>query len=411
MRILLATMWLVPHVGGVWNFMQQLQNRLTYMGHTVDLLGNSPDYGKFHIVNRGQELPKELLLPMLNAKLNAGSSPMVTSEEILQFYEFERYCLELSAAFFGLDQYDIIHTQDIFAARSLGRVKPKHVPLISHVHGSVAKEMHDHFLSHPEKGILPGSPTWRYFPEVEYQAGMSADLTIAANQWSKNMLVGEYGVSDHQVTVFPYGMETGTFYAKMLAGTPTKRPAGKKVIICAARLVAVKGIDVLLTALSMLKQMRNDWVCWIVGDGEMRDALQELTVSLALQQEVFFHGTRNDVPGMLNESDIFVHTCIQDNQPYSVMEAQLAGLPSVVSNAGGLPEMVQHGVTGLVSSVGDACSVAQHLYLLLDDDEYRLTLGRNAQAFANSYWSMDLMIDRLMAIYNQAITQKSHLKG
>ena len=46
MKILLATHWLIPHVGGVWNFMQQLKNRLEQLGHEVDLLGNSPDYKK-----------------------------------------------------------------------------------------------------------------------------------------------------------------------------------------------------------------------------------------------------------------------------------------------------------------------------------------------------------------------------
>jgi len=62
MKILLATHWLIPHVGGVWNFMEQLKNRLEQLGHEVDLLGNSPDYKKIHIVNRGKELAKEALL-------------------------------------------------------------------------------------------------------------------------------------------------------------------------------------------------------------------------------------------------------------------------------------------------------------------------------------------------------------
>ncbi|WP_231638543.1 hypothetical protein [Paenibacillus sp. JCM 10914] len=74
MKILLATHWLVPHVGGVWNFMQQLGQRLELLGHEVDMLGNSPDYSKIHIVNKGISLSKEALLPMFEAKLNAQAA-------------------------------------------------------------------------------------------------------------------------------------------------------------------------------------------------------------------------------------------------------------------------------------------------------------------------------------------------
>ncbi|MGG1876539.1 glycosyltransferase family 4 protein [Paenibacillus cisolokensis] len=184
------------------------------------------------------------------------------------------------------------------------------------------------------------------------------------------------------------------------------RPPGKKVIICPARLVYVKGIHVLISALEILRHMRDDWVCWIVGDGDYRGQLELQTVNSSLQYHVFFHGSRNDVPAMLTQSDIFVHTCIQDNQPYSVMEAQMAGLPCIVSSAGGLPEMVQHGQTGLISPVGDAYTVAQQLNLLLERDDYRMRLGQNAKAFAMNHWSMDLMVQRMLMMYHGALTQR-----
>lgn len=407
MKILLATHWLIPHVGGVWHFMEQLKNHLERLGHEVDMLGNSPDYKKIHIVNRGKELSKDVLLPMLETKLTKQTAPGLNQHFALRSYEMDRYCLELAASYFGLNQYDIIHTQDIFSTRSLSRVKPKRTPLISHVHGSVAREMMDHFRKNPAEGVDERSPAWRYFPALEYHAAMSSDITIAANQWSKNILVGEFGVPSYRVAVFQYGLDAAGFQAKFNQGSSVFRPYGKKVIICPARLVYVKGIHVLLSALAILKQMRSDWVCWIVGDGSMRRQLEEQCIHASLQQDVFFLGERSNVPGLLAQADIFVHTCIQDNQPFSVMEAQMAGLPSVVSTAGGLPEMVTHGYTGLLVPVEDALSTAQQLNALLGNDEYRKFLGQNAKAFAINHWSMDLMIERLLAIYNSAISQKS----
>ncbi|MED5016032.1 glycosyltransferase family 4 protein [Paenibacillus chibensis] len=402
MKILLATYWLIPHVGGVWKYMLQIQQRLEAMGHQVDLLGNSPDYSKFHVINRGMELPKAALRPLMSAKLAEANAPLLHRDPYIHFYEEDRYFMELSAVYFGLGQYDVIHTQDIFAARAIHRVKPAHVPLVAQVHGSVSGELHNHFRLNPHLGIGEQSAAWKYFDSIEYHGATSGQLTITSTQWQKNELVHDFGVPEGRIEVFQYGLDSVPFWQSVQHGTEVQRPPGKKVIIVPARLAFVKGIDVLISALGMLKHMRNDWVCWIVGDGEKREELVRQAAGLSLQEEVAFLGERRDIPALLLQSDIFVHSCIQDNQPFAVMEAQLAGLPACVSNAGGLPEMVEHGVTGLISPVRDSLTLAQHLNLLLANDEFRHALGRNAAQWAQEHWSMDLMISRLLGAYSKA---------
>lgn len=406
MKILLATNWLIPHVGGVWAFMSQVRTQLVQMGHEVDLLGNSPDYSRFHIYNTGRSLEKRHLLPMLEAKLNPVNAPYLHLKPVIWQNEYDRYCFELSAAFFGLKQYDVIHAQDVISARALSRVKPSRTPLVAHTHGSVAGEMFAHFQLHPELGIGVNSPAYNYFKALEYYGASGTDLTITANHWQRNKLIYEFGVPPEKVAVFQYGLDAAGFWAKYAEGTPVKRPSGKKVIIFPARLVFVKGINVLIDALAALKHARQDWVCWIVGEGGDRPMLEEQTRQHSLQQDVAFLGKRDDVPALLGQSDIFVHSCIQDNQPFSVMEAQMAGLPVLVSSAAGLPEMVQHGVTGLISPVGDSTTLYHQLKLLLENDEYRITMGKNAQAWAKEHWSLDLMIKRLLNVYYTVIANK-----
>ncbi|RAV01251.1 glycosyltransferase family 4 protein [Paenibacillus sp. YN15] len=403
MKVLLATYWLIPHIGGVWTFMNQIRNRLERMGHEVDLLGNSPDYKYFHIYNKGLSLDKEHLLPMLGTKLGQSLAPHLFEQPVIWQNEFDRYCLELSAAYFGLEKYDVIHTQDVISARALARVKPKRTPLVSHIHGSVATEMFSHFKMHPELGIHENSPAYNYFKAMEYYGASGTDLSITANHWQRNMLISQFGVSPEKVAVFQYGLDAEPFWANFAAGTNIRRPPGKKVIIFPARLVFIKGVHVLIEALATLKQARSDWVCWIAGDGDQRAALEEQARRLGLQQEVAFLGNRLDVPGLLGQSDIFVHCCLQDNQPFSVMEAQMAGLPVLVSSAAGLPEMVEHGVTGLISPVGDSVTLFQQLNALLENDAYRIRLGKQAQSWAQSHWSLDLMISRLLEVYGKVI--------
>lgn len=409
MKILLATYWLIPHVGGVWKYMTQVKERLEALGHEVDLLGNNTDYTKFHIYNREMEIDKNLIRPLLAAKLDAAHAPLLHSDPLIDFYERDRYILEIAAAYFGLKQYDIINTQDIFSARALSRIKPPNTPLIAHLHGSVSGELHNHFRMNPQLGINEQSSAWKYFESSEYYGAVAGDLTITANEWLKNTLVGQLGVPDSQVSVFQYGLDTATFWQKVQQGTSIQKPTAKKVIIFPARLVFVKGIDVLITALGLLKNRRQDWVCWIVGDGDKRVELENLVAGLSLQDDVLFWGARDDVPALLALSDIFVHSCLQDNQPFSVMEAQIAGVATCVSSAGGLPEMVEHGRTGLVSPVRDPLALFEQLNMLLADDDFRMELGRNAQAWAIEHWSMDLMMERLLSAYHTAAAAKNHI--
>ncbi|GAA0397477.1 glycosyltransferase family 4 protein [Paenibacillus motobuensis] len=403
MKILLATYWLIPHVGGVWKYMTQLKEWLEARGHEVDLLGNSPDYSMFYMPNRGWGLSKDLLRPLLSSKLNPDSAPALFADPLITFYEMDRYYLELAAAFIDLNQYDIIDTQDIFAARALSRVKPRHKPLVAHLHGSVSAELKRHFQMNPQVGVTEKDPAWRYFESIEHYGALSGTPTITANHWMKNLLVYELGVSNPNIEVIQYGIDAGAFWNKASQGTTITKPAGKKVIICPARLSFVKGIDILISALGILRSIRDDWVCWIVGGGEKREELEHQVRGLSLQNDCLFLGERDDVPGLLALSDIFVHSCIQDNQPFSVMEAQLSGVPVCLSNACGLPEMAEHGRTGLIHPVKDPVVLSQHIQLLLDNEPLRLNIASEARNWANSHWSMDVMMNRVLGVYHMAL--------
>ncbi|KRF18690.1 glycosyltransferase family 4 protein [Paenibacillus sp. Soil787] len=411
MKILLATYWLLPHLGGVWPYMNQIKQKLEAMGHSVDLMGHTPDFSGFHIVNENRALAKDLLTPLLYTKIDAASYPTLNADRWVYETENARYCMELAAAYLGLDQYDLIHTQDVISTRALSRVKPKKTPLIANIHGSIAREVMLAVYHQNANSELRQLPIWNYYKTMEYFGATSADVTLTSTYWMKNLMVQEYGVPAHKINVFQYGLDMNEFWRIYQAGTPVQKPLGKKVIICPARLVFIKGIEVLLSALGKLKHARNDWVCWIVGDGELLPSLQQQAANQGLHEQVQFLGYREDVPALLGLSDIFVLPSLQDNQPFSVMEAQMIGLPSVVSDAGGLPEMVEHGKTGLVFPVGDTDALAHYLHLLLQEDGYRIQLGTNAKDWGTSHWSLDQMMTRLLGFYNRAMEKVSGRYG
>ncbi|MGX4587228.1 glycosyltransferase family 4 protein [Paenibacillus chitinolyticus] len=404
MKILLATYWRLPHLGGVWPLMVNMKEKLEALGHEVDVFGNSEDESVFHMPFSGRVFYKEAVRPFLEKKINPELYPVLHSSSWLSHFEMNTLCMELAAAYFGLEQYDVIHTQDVLATRSFRRVKSPRTGLVASLHGSVAHEIKLHLL---ENNVNLGeSLIWRFQSAIEHLGATSSDITIASSQWLKRLLTTEYSVPEHQVEVFQYGYATGDFYAQMASSaTPIYKPPGKKAIIFTGRLIPIKGVSLLIEAVGLLRTVRDDFVCWIVGEGDLEAELNRQCTELGLLETVQFLGRRSDVPYLLAQSDIFVQPSYVDNQPLSLIEAQLAGKPSVVSDATGVPEMVEHGRTGLIFPSGNSQQLFTHLYTLLENTAMREAMGREAGQWGAVHWSMDLMVQRLLDVYGRAIAK------
>jgi glycosyltransferase involved in cell wall biosynthesis len=404
MRILLATYWTVPHVGGVWTYMLQLKKKLESLQHEVDLLGYGDDNNYVYMVNEDRRIAKDKIVPLLMAKLNAQTYPAMHANSLVQYTEFQRYFYEIAVAYLGLEKYDVIHTQDVISTACIHRIRPQGPALVATLHGSVAHEMR-HQLTTVHKSATSFMAR-AYYDELELIGATSAEFTIVANKWLKNILTDEFHVSDEQIKMFHYGYDIETFLKRMKEKSPIQRPVDKKVIIYTGRLVELKGVNHLISALGQLKKLRTDWVCWIVGEGDKQAELRVQSKVLGLDKDIFFFGKRDDIPYLLSISDIFVLPSIIENQPLSVIEAQIAGKPVIVSDVGGVPEIVEHKVTGLLTPAGDPEALCSNLNLLLEKESYRKTLGSNAKQWGMVHWSQDTMVKRLLDVYQSAIAKR-----
>ncbi|MDF2855969.1 MAG: putative glycosyl transferase Family 4 [Neobacillus sp.] len=406
MNILLATFWAVPHVGGVWKYMVQLKKILEKSGHKVDLLGYGEDNTYIHLVNKGKKLSTDQLLPLLQTTITSDHYPEIYANELVKETEFQRYMYELAAAYFGLRKYDIIHTQDVISTVAISRIKPDTIPLVATLHGSVALEKY-HQLETTHRSST-SSMAKEYFKNLEFLGAVSASTTIVANHWLRDILTNEFDVPLEQIQIQHYGYDVRSFLKEMKEKSSIKKPQDKKVITYTGRLVELKGVHHLLTALGQLKKERTekDWVCWIIGDGDKMEELKTQAKMLMLSDDVFFFGKRQDIPYLLSLSDIHVLPSLLENQPLSVIEAQLAGRLVVVSNTGGLPEMVQHGVTGIVVPAGNPQALFRNLDLLLDSGKLRKKLGSNAKKWAMRHWSQKRAARALIKIYEQTKSEE-----
>ncbi|MCY8543495.1 glycosyltransferase family 4 protein [Bacillus haynesii] len=397
MKILLATYWSIPHVGGVWTYMVQLKEKLESLGHEVDLLGYGEENSIIHIVNENRSIAKDQLLPLVKAMMSEEEYPEIYANQLVSYTELQRNAYELGAAYLGLDKYDIIHAQDVISSACIKRIMPKDKVLVTSIHGSVTYEIRDQLNN------IHRSPTSyiakEYFDHLEQTGAMSAETVIVANNWLKDILTEEFAVPDGKIHVSQYGYDIDGFLARMNTKTADTPETDKKVILFTSRMIGNKGIHHLIEALAQLKDTRNDWVCWMAGEGEKLAGLKIQSEQLGLADDVVFLKNREDVPYLLSLADIYVLPSLLDNQPLSLIEAQIAGVPAVVSDAGGLPEMVDHEETGLIVPKGDAAALSSSLERLLEDDDFRNKLGINAKDFAKKHWDMDQAVTRILDIY------------
>lgn len=186
-------------------------------------------------------------------------------------------------------------------------------------------------------------------------------------------------------------------------------PAEAPVVGAVGRLERPKGFDVLLQAFARLNPADYPSAprLVIVGDGSEREALQRQALELGLSDRVHFAGFRADSRRAFGGFNVTVIPSRQDGLPLVCLEAMAAGCPVIASDAGGLPEMVQHGVTGFVVRAEDVDALAGALARLLQNPALAKEMGRAGRARFLEEFQAERMVERTEAIYREAIAAKN----
>ncbi|ALS21895.1 glycosyltransferase [Paenibacillus naphthalenovorans] len=401
MKILIATYWHLPHVGGVSTYVTILAKCLEQSGHEVDILAQHPDMTHYYFLNNSLTFKKSSLIRQAEPIVlsHYEESPAMLTPWMFR-RECEKYAFQLACLQTRLDHYDVIHTQDIYSTLVLSRVKPANIPLVATIHGCLATEWVENnearYLSMIER---------EYLALEEYFGCMSPDSLILPSRWLVDRL-SSFHISHANTHIIPYGIDQHAFQRSQPARLKinvTSREPQPIIIACPARLVAIKGQTYLLEAMALLVRKRKGVVCWLIGDGLMKEDLEKQIHQLGIHEHVKLLGKRSDVPELLASADIVVLPSLQDNLPFSIIEAQSAGKPVVASRVGGIAEMIEDGNNGFFVSPRNAQELYEKLLLLVEDGALRERLSNAAKAFAHKVWNDQVMTERTFQVYQEAI--------
>ena len=228
-----------------------------------------------------------------------------------------------------------------------------------------------------------------------------ADAINACCHFSASSLSRVDGFAGRRIQVIENGIELDRYGNgdRLLLRKRLGLALDRHYVINVARFHPVKDHAMLLRAFALLAAGRPDVDLLLVGDGPLQAELEKLVQTLKITGRVHFLGIRSNVPDLLQAADLFALTSVSEAASLTLLEAMASGLPVVVTDVGGNPEIVRHEQEGLLVPRGDATATAAACRRLLDDPREAATMGAAGRARVEERYQLPRTIDRYLQLY------------
>jgi glycosyltransferase involved in cell wall biosynthesis len=176
---------------------------------------------------------------------------------------------------------------------------------------------------------------------------------------------------------------------------------GSQIVGVVARLEPEKGHQTLIEAWPHVLREVPDAYLLIVGEGSRRDFLEQWAAAHKVAHRVIFTGRRDDVPAVTAALDVAVLPSWREAQGLSILEAMALSRPVVASDVGGIPEMIEDGVTGLLVEHDNPVALAGAIIRLLRDRAFASQIARAGHDLAHERFCVELMVKAIEEIYDE----------
>lgn len=300
--------------------------------------------------------------------------------------------------------YDLIHCHGargnmmgVLLSRITG------LPTVSTVHSDYRLD----YLGRPFSRLTYGSVNTVALRFLDYRIGVSDAMTdlLIRRGFDPGKLYTIYNGLDF--TPRPPAMSRSDFFRSVgLDANENSVVAG-----IAARLNPVKDIATLIRGYAKAQAVCPNLRLLIAGEGAELDKLQSLAAQLGVSDKVCFAGWVSDTDTFYQSIDINTLTSLSETFPYALTEGARAALPTISSEVGGVPYLIEHGVNGLLFQPGDDDTLAKHLAALGGDPVLRHRLGHLLYQKAKSEFSLEHTISRQIEIYESILARKAREKN
>jgi len=235
------------------------------------------------------------------------------------------------------------------------------------------------------------------------------DCFIAASEAIRRMLVAD-GIPAERTTTVHEGIDLRHVQTAPPVNVHEAfwLPHGAPVIGNVAALVPHKGQRHLIEAAHLVVREMPDARFVILGEGELRDALERQVREYHLEKHVLLPGFRTDVLGCIKSFDLFAMSSVTEGLGTSLLDAMACGRPIVATRAGGIPEIVEDGVQGLLVEPRDHQAMARAIVMLLRDEPRRRAMGDAGLVRVRTRFTVERMVEQTAAVYAR-VAGKPHV--
>ena len=390
--------------GGMNVYVRELTRQLGRMGVHVDVFTRSQDEHVPHILhdlgygNRVVHIPAGPEIPLPKPDLINYLPQFVGG--------IQRFAEEKQIS------YDVIHSHYWLSGVAGETLKNNwQVPMI--------QMFHTLGLMKNRVARSPDEMEGEYRTDGERRVIQAADQIVAATPAERSQLQFLYQADTHKIAVIPPGVDTSRFYpiapdeARSAIGLP---PDGCNILFV-GRIEPLKGVDTLIRAMAIMHQKGALKTCpqglMIIGGDPQASPdqmnqemarLQALCRELGLEDVIIFLGKRDQdsLPYYYSAAEVLVMPSHYESFGMVALEAMACGTPVVASQVGGLPFLVQDGITGYIVPDDDPDTLANRLIELAENPDRRRLMGQRAASSARDY-AWDLIADRIIALYQKLL--------
>ncbi len=226
---------------------------------------------------------------------------------------------------------------------------------------------------------------------------------IVANSYKvKELTVEKEGADPSMVEVFLNGIDTVRF-ANIKRDNAVKKnlkiPADDMIVGIVANFRPMKHHQTFLKAAVEILHKRRDVTFLLIGTGPLKEEMEALAMTLGISDKVRFTSSQDNVLPYLSIMDVGVNCSEGEGLSNAIMEYMSAGVPCVVSDAGGNPDLISNNFNGYTFKIDDHCALASLVLKLLDDEETRMTFTNNARKTIKEKMSLDVILSKYKTFY------------
>lgn len=368
-----------PNINGVVRSVSTFRKSLTQMGHNVFIF--SQDTQDYEDTEAFVFRYPALSIPTVDYSFSIPVSP---------FIDWLLPSLKL----------DVIHSNHpvLLGYAAADKAEKFNIPLVFTFH--TRYEEYSHYIPFSQAFVKEIIVDWllRYIERCQH--------IITPSESIRQMLIKYSGITDH-ITTIPTGIELKPYQEATGASIRYNLNWGKeKILVSIGRLAAEKNLKTLLSAFALVMQSNQNTRLVIIGDGPQKEELKKFAKDLGIAECVLFTGLVpfDQIPKYLKAADLFCFASVSETQGLVTMEAMAAGLPVVAVKGTGTSEIVQDGITGILTE-NTPESLAQAINRVLENEELYHQYEHEALGISHSF-DIAVQAQRIINVYEQAIEDK-----